>query len=36
MKKFSEFLKGLFTKNIPIKILAVVLAALTVLLINLN
>ena len=36
MKKFGEFLKGLFTKNIPIKILAIVLAALTVMLINLN
>ena len=36
MKKLSEFLKDLFTKFIPIKILALVLAALTVLLINLN
>ena len=36
MKKFSEILKDIFTKNIPIKVLAIVLAALTVLLINLN
>ncbi len=36
MKKIGEFFKGLFTKNIPIKILAIVLAMLTVLLINLN
>ena len=36
MKKFSEILKDVFAKNIPIKILAIVLAALTVLLINLN
>lgn len=36
MKKFGEFLKEFFTKNIPIKILAIVLAALTVMLINLN
>ena len=36
MKKFSKFIKDVFTKNIPIKILAIVLAALTVLLINLN
>ncbi len=36
MKKFSEILKGVFTKYLPIKILAVALAALTVLLINLQ
>ena len=36
MKKFCEFIKGIFTKFIPIKILAIVLAALTVLLININ
>lgn len=34
MKKFSEFLKGIFTKNIPIKLLAVFIAVLTVILIN--
>ena len=31
MKKIGEFFKGLFTKYIPIKILAIVLAMLTVL-----
>lgn len=36
MKKLSEFFKDLFTKYLPIKILAIVLAALTVLLININ
>lgn len=36
MKKFSEFIKSLFTEYLSIKILAIVLAALTVLLINLN
>lgn len=36
MKKIGEFFKGLFTKYIPIKILAIVLAMLSVLLINLN
>ncbi len=36
MKKIAEFFKGFFTKYIPIKILAIVLAALTVMLINLN
>lgn len=36
MKKIGEFFKGLFTKYITIKILAIVLAMLTVLLINLN
>lgn len=34
MQKFSAFLKGLFTKNIPIKILAVVMAVVTVIFIN--
>lgn len=34
MKKFGNFLKGLFTKNIPIKILAILLAALAVIFIN--
>ena len=34
MKKVSEFLKGLFTKNIPIKLLAIAFAVLTVILIN--
>lgn len=36
MKKFTEFLKGLFTQYIPIKILAIALAVVTVLLINLS
>ena len=36
MKKLREFIKSLFTEYRPIKILAIVLAALTVLLINLN
>ncbi len=36
MKKLSEFFKDLFTKYLSIKILAIVLAALTVLLININ
>lgn len=34
MKKFGKFLAGLFTKNIPIKLLAIVLAAIAVVLIN--
>ncbi len=34
MKKFGKFLKDFFTKNIPVKLLALVLAALTVLFIN--
>lgn len=34
MKKFGKFLKDLFTKNIPLKILAIVLAAITVFLIK--
>lgn len=35
MNKFSQFFKNLFTKNIPIKLLALALAALTVFFINL-
>lgn len=35
MKHFKQFFINVFTKNIPLKILAVVLAALTVMLINL-
>ena len=35
MKKFTKFLKDAFTKNVPIKLLAMVLAAVTVLFINL-
>lgn len=34
MKKFGKFLAGLFTKNIPIKLLAVVLAVIAVIFIN--
>ncbi len=34
MKKLGKFLKEFFTKNIPVKLLALVLAALTVLFIN--
>ena len=34
MKKFSRLLKDFFTKNIPIKLLAVALAAITVLFIK--
>lgn len=34
MKKFGKFLKDLFTKNIGIKLLALVLAAVAVVLIN--
>lgn len=34
MKKFSEILKGMFTKNIPIKLLAIIIAVITVILIN--
>lgn len=34
MKKLGKFLKEFFTTNIPVKLLAFVLAALTVLLIN--
>ena len=36
MKKFGKFLKDFFTKNIPIKLLALALAVVTVLLINVN
>ena len=32
--KFTEFLKKLFTHNIPLKLLALVLAALCVIIIN--
>lgn len=35
MKKFTNFLVGLFTKNIGIKVLAIVLSAFVVLLLNL-
>ena len=34
MKKIGKFLKDFFTKNIPVKLLALALAALTVLFIN--
>lgn len=34
MKKFTKFLKDLFTKNIELKILALVLAAIAVAFIN--
>lgn len=34
MKKFGKFLAGLFTKNIPIKLLAIVLAVIAVIFIN--
>ena len=34
MKKFGKFMKDLFTKNIGLKILALVLAAVAVVLIN--
>mgnify|MGYP000184948512 FL=1 len=34
MKKFGKFIVGVFTKNIGIKILALVLAAIAVALIN--
>ena len=34
MKKFGKFLKDFFTTNIPVKLLALVLAAITVLFIN--
>lgn len=36
MKKFGKFLKDFFTKNIPLKLLALVFAALTVFLINIQ
>ena len=34
MKKFGKILKDFFTKNIPVKLLALALAAITVLFIN--
>ena len=34
MKKFTNFLVGLFTKHVPIKILAVALAVFSVLVLN--
>ena len=34
MKKFGKFLKDVFTKNIGIKLLALVLAAIAVVLVN--
>jgi hypothetical protein len=34
MKKFTKFLSDVFTKNVPIKILAIVLAAVTVIFLN--
>ncbi len=34
MKDFGRFLKNIFVKNFPLKLLAVVLAALVVVLIN--
>lgn len=34
MKKLSKILKDFFTKNIPVKLLALALAALTVLFVN--
>ena len=34
MKKLGKFLKDVFTKNIDVKILALVLAAIAVVLIN--
>jgi len=34
MKKFTNFLVGLFTKHIPIKILAIVLGVFAVLVLN--
>ncbi len=35
MNKIGKFFKDLLTKNIPVKLLAIVLAALTVMFINL-
>lgn len=35
MNKFAKFLLELFTKNIPIKLLAILLAVITVVIINL-
>ena len=34
MKRFGKFLKDFFTKNIPVKLLALALAVLTVLFVN--
>ena len=34
MKKVGKFIKDFFTKNIPVKLLALALAVLTVLFIN--
>ncbi len=34
MKKFGNFIKGVFTRNMGLKFLALVLAALAVMLIN--
>ncbi len=34
MKRIGKFLKDFFTKNIPVKLLALALAVLTVLFIN--
>lgn len=36
MKKIGKFLKDLFTTNIPFKLLALVIAALTVFLLNIQ
>lgn len=36
MKKFTKILKDFFTKNIGIKILALVIAAITVFLLNIQ
>ena len=36
MKKFGKFLKDVFTKNIPIKLLAVAMAVITVFLLNIQ
>lgn len=36
MKKLGQFFKDLFTKNIPLKLLAVALSVLTVFLLNLQ
>lgn len=34
MKKFSKILKDMFTKDIPIKLLAIAIAVITVIFIN--
>ncbi len=34
MKKIGQFLKNAFTKDIPIKLLAIVIAVITVIFIN--